>query len=246
MSRPARYPAKQQQQQQQSLDNDGTGAAAASALSKARLQFNEPLVQLHAIFPDWKEEDLISVLEETKGDIETAVARISDGQYHRPLFFFTRRLSCLQLFIGHAEQWGAVKHKKEKKPPTRERDGQTTSTHRNQGSPRGSNRGRGGARGGGSTRPHRERTTNGQSPTPASWTTTEPIPITNGNTDVTNGDTSLNPPEDVSAEPVADSLIETKPKPEDPQLPSVDKNLAQKASRKIPASSGMSWAQVAK
>lgn len=80
MSRPARYSGKRENSsavEKSSLSS--TDPAAASALSKARAQFNQPLVQLQAIFPEWKEEDLISVLEEVKGDIETAVARISEG-----------------------------------------------------------------------------------------------------------------------------------------------------------------------
>jgi hypothetical protein len=80
MSRPSRYGPKPQPQI--SLDKNGpngTDAAAAVGLNKARAQFNEPIVQLQAIFPGWKEEDLTSVLEEVKDDVELAVARISEG-----------------------------------------------------------------------------------------------------------------------------------------------------------------------
>lgn len=60
------------------------GAGARDAENKtlnsnAKRQYNEPLSQLRAIFPDWAEQDLMSVLEETKGDIELAVARVSEG-----------------------------------------------------------------------------------------------------------------------------------------------------------------------
>jgi hypothetical protein len=81
MSRPSRYGPKPQSQTNTFDKNgpNGTDAAAAVGLNKARAQFNEPIVQLQAIFPDWKEEDLISVLEEVKGDVELAVARISEG-----------------------------------------------------------------------------------------------------------------------------------------------------------------------
>jgi hypothetical protein len=81
MSRPSRYGPKPQSQTNTFDKNgpNGTDAAAAVGLNKAKAQFNEPIVQLQAIFPDWKEEDLISVLEEVKGDVELAVARISEG-----------------------------------------------------------------------------------------------------------------------------------------------------------------------
>jgi len=81
MSRPSRHGPKSQFQANP-LDKSGTNgadAAAAVGLNKARAQFNEPIVQLQAIFPDWNEEDLISVLEEVRGDVELAVARISEG-----------------------------------------------------------------------------------------------------------------------------------------------------------------------
>lgn len=81
MSRPSRHGPKPQSQTNTFDKNGpkGTDAAAAVGLNKARAQFNEPIVQLQAIFPEWKEEDLISVLEEVKGDVELAVARISEG-----------------------------------------------------------------------------------------------------------------------------------------------------------------------
>ena len=53
--------------------------AADDGLKAAKKQFNQPLSQLQAIFPEWKEDDLLSVLEEAQGDVELAVARISEG-----------------------------------------------------------------------------------------------------------------------------------------------------------------------
>jgi len=53
--------------------------AADDGLKTAKKQFNQPLSQLQAIFPEWKEDDLLSVLEEVQGDVELAVARISEG-----------------------------------------------------------------------------------------------------------------------------------------------------------------------
>jgi len=84
MSRPSRYGPKPQSQPN-ALDKNGPNgadAAAADGLNKAKAQFNEPIAQLQAIFSHWKEEDLISVLEEVKDDVELAVARISEGDTH--------------------------------------------------------------------------------------------------------------------------------------------------------------------
>jgi len=55
--------------------------AADDGLKTAKKQFNQPLSQLQAIFPEWKEDDLLSVLEEVQGGVELAVARISEGSY---------------------------------------------------------------------------------------------------------------------------------------------------------------------
>ncbi|GBE87142.1 hypothetical protein SCP_1003890 [Sparassis crispa] len=52
---------------------------------------------LQELFPAWSNEDLQSVLDEVSGDIGLAVSRISEG---------------------HAEQWGSVNRKKDKKPTT--------------------------------------------------------------------------------------------------------------------------------
>ena len=88
-------------------------AQADDGLKTVKKQFNQPLSQLQAIFPEWKEDDLLSVLEEVQGDVELAVARISEGS--NPHFHFKLRSSGT---LGHAEQWGGVKHKRDKKAPT--------------------------------------------------------------------------------------------------------------------------------
>lgn len=89
MSRPARYGGKSYSEKS-AYNQNGGGAGdtvAASALTKAHAQYNEPLAQLQAIFSDWKEDDLLSILEDTRGDVETAVARISEGSLLLVFFF---------------------------------------------------------------------------------------------------------------------------------------------------------------
>ncbi|KAF8172832.1 hypothetical protein K438DRAFT_175917 [Mycena galopus ATCC 62051] len=82
--------------------------------------------QLQELFPSWSNDDLQSLLHEVGGDVELAATRISEG---------------------HAEQWGAVTRKKDKKGSHASKDSFSSS----RGDFRG---GRGGARGGrgGSTR----------------------------------------------------------------------------------------------
>ena len=38
------------------------------------------LVTLKELFADWNEEDLLSALEESNGDLQIAITRITDGQ----------------------------------------------------------------------------------------------------------------------------------------------------------------------
>ncbi|KAJ7058270.1 hypothetical protein C8F01DRAFT_1060523 [Mycena amicta] len=78
--------------------------------------------QLQELFPSWSNDDLQSLLHEVAGDVELAATQISEG---------------------HAEQWGAVTRKKDKKP-----NGPTHVSSKD--STRGELRGgaRGGARGG--------------------------------------------------------------------------------------------------
>ncbi|KAJ6463342.1 hypothetical protein C8R45DRAFT_1080321 [Mycena sanguinolenta] len=103
----------------------GATAPATTDNSKYRTQAR----QLQELFPSWSNDDLQSLLHEVAGDVELAATRISEG---------------------HAEQWGAVTRKKDKKG-----HGPTHVSKDSFSSPRGDFRGgRGGARGGrgGSTR----------------------------------------------------------------------------------------------
>lgn len=171
-------------------------------------------------------------------------------------------------FIGHAEQWGAVKHKKDKKPTSnrereRERDG-----HGHHTSPRGASssrgRGRGGARGSvqhsTSYRPQRDRATNGSSPAPAesAWATKESAPeataIPENGLNAPNVETEDDSP---AISLTHDTLAPSEAKPEDSvestaaPLPSDDQKTAYGSTsaakpRSKPGATGLSWAQIAK
>jgi hypothetical protein len=75
----ASYPEKTHSDRAMPSPLSAPPVAADDGLKAAKKQFNQPLSQLQAIFPEWKEDDLLSVLEEARGDVELAVARISEG-----------------------------------------------------------------------------------------------------------------------------------------------------------------------
>lgn len=86
----ASYPEKTHSDRAMPSPLSAPPVAADDGLKAAKKQFNQPLSQLQAIFPEWKEDDLLSVLEEAQGDVELAVARISEGIL--PPFLFLRVL----------------------------------------------------------------------------------------------------------------------------------------------------------
>ncbi|KAK9237648.1 hypothetical protein V1525DRAFT_403375 [Lipomyces kononenkoae] len=67
-----------------------SSASADDTIQSLKTQYSTGLQSLSELFPDWSDEDLLYLLSETAGDVETAVARITEG---------------------HASQWGEVKKK---------------------------------------------------------------------------------------------------------------------------------------
>jgi hypothetical protein len=47
---------------------------------RLKSKYSLTLSTLRELFPDWKDEDLLTVLSETEGDIEAAVTRIAEGE----------------------------------------------------------------------------------------------------------------------------------------------------------------------
>ncbi|KAG8830800.1 hypothetical protein FRC17_004220 [Serendipita sp. 399] len=233
MSRPSRYAGKQTSQVQPMETNgqNHPGPITAAALSKARIQFNEPLAQLQAIFPEWKEDDLLSLLEEVKGDVETAVARISEG---------------------HAEQWGSVKHKKDKKPPHRERE-RDRDSHSTRGQSNSRGRGRGGRSAGPSRHPKEKSSINPPSKPEQAFNTFDEGPSTTSSLpDKVDSTQNVTGPDDKLAfDSVVISTIHYTPEPPNPSStprnhPRETQAPTSNTIKKSPASSGMSWAQIAK
>lgn len=54
-----------------------------SELGQLKKKYNTQLNQLKELFPDWTLDDLVFALQETDGDVETTVERITDGMAHR-------------------------------------------------------------------------------------------------------------------------------------------------------------------
>ncbi|KAF9074662.1 hypothetical protein BDP27DRAFT_1444079 [Rhodocollybia butyracea] len=184
--------------------------------------FKDKARQLQEFFPSWSHDDLHSLLVEVNGDVEEAATRISDGK---------------------AEQWGSVSRKKDKKavstgPVSR---GDSRGTRGGFGGGRGG--GRGGAvhaRGGGGAGRPRGAATGGRGGSTANGHTSrtaspaigqhvEPIDATSSDTPPTWAE-----PPKAEEETTKPSVLTTESIPHKP-TPS-----------KVPATSKLSWAQIAK
>lgn len=117
-------------------------------------KFGDKVPVLKEICPGWSDEDLVYALQETDGDVNAAVDRISTGNSSlHPVYlsFFTHNHT-----LGTISQWGEVKkkHPKTKEAPPVSTD--STSRGRGRGNLEGRGRGRGaerGARGGRGAKP---------------------------------------------------------------------------------------------
>ncbi|CEP07683.1 hypothetical protein [Parasitella parasitica] len=65
-------------------------------IKSLRAKYKQALPSLTELFPEWSHNDLLFAMDECRGDLELAIARISEG---------------------HANQWGQVKSKKSKPKP---------------------------------------------------------------------------------------------------------------------------------
>lgn len=58
-----------------SIDDDGE-------VSQLKKQYGSKVGTVKELFPDWTDEDVVFALQETDGDLETTVERISEGKIH--------------------------------------------------------------------------------------------------------------------------------------------------------------------
>lgn len=64
---------------------NGPGPASdeSDELRALRRKFSDKLASLKELFPGWTDEDLLSVLSDVNGSLETAVGRISEGLFYK-------------------------------------------------------------------------------------------------------------------------------------------------------------------
>ncbi len=125
-----------------SLDDQGE-------VGELKRKYGDKVPLLREVCPGWSDEDLVFALQETNGDIEAAVDRISTGTQPDPIPLY----STLTL-AGNVSQWGEVKKKQPKSKesaPTSSETGATRGRGRgnfeSRGRGRGTERGSRGARG---------------------------------------------------------------------------------------------------
>ena len=51
-------------------------------LRTLRSRYSGKLNTLHELFPNWTQEDLLFVLQETEGDLDLAIGRITEGFHY--------------------------------------------------------------------------------------------------------------------------------------------------------------------
>ena len=120
-----------------SLDDQGE-------VGELKRKYGDKVPLLREVCPGWSDEDLVFALQETNGDIEAAVDRISSGQLPSPPH------PCSKLTLaGNISQWGEVKKKQPKSKDSAQPSSETgTSRGRGRGNFESRGRGRGTERGG--------------------------------------------------------------------------------------------------
>ena len=79
-------------------------------MGELKRRYGSNLSTLKEMFPDWTDEDLVFALQETNGDLESTIDRISEG-----MLVFSINCSCAIANLlhqpGNITQWGEVKKK---------------------------------------------------------------------------------------------------------------------------------------
>ncbi|CEJ56393.1 hypothetical protein PMG11_02601 [Penicillium brasilianum] len=116
-------------------DNSDLAPFDEGEIGQMKKKYSDALPTLKELFPDWKDEDLVFALEDSNGEIEEAIERITEG---------------------NVSQWGEVKKKTTDRSRPKPKEVQSTSTELTGASARGG-RGRGGFEGRGRARGDRGR-----------------------------------------------------------------------------------------
>jgi hypothetical protein len=78
-------------------DNSDLAPFDEGEIGQMKKKYSDALPTLKELFPDWKDEDLVFALEDSNGEIEEAIERITEGRYlpHLPALLVDIRLSPL-------------------------------------------------------------------------------------------------------------------------------------------------------
>lgn len=62
-------------------DNSDLSSFEEGEISQMKKKYSDTLPTLKELFPDWKDEDLVFALEDSNGELEEAIERITEGPY---------------------------------------------------------------------------------------------------------------------------------------------------------------------
>ena len=110
-------------------------------IGELKSKYSGQLITIKEMFPDWTDEDIVFALQETDGDLESTIERISEGTEQSKLPLLIRWLTKC---TGNVSQWGEVKKKTKDRSQSKPKEAPAVSTDKPTISSRGG-RGRGGA-----------------------------------------------------------------------------------------------------
>lgn len=71
-------------------DNSDAPSFEEGEIGQMRKKYSDTLPTLKELFPDWKDEDLIFALEDSNGELEDAIVRITEGSSLNDLQYLLR------------------------------------------------------------------------------------------------------------------------------------------------------------
>jgi CUE domain len=74
-------------------DNAATSNEDEGEIGQLKKQFSDQLLKIKEMFPDWTDEDIVYALQETDGDLEGTIDRITSGK----LYLQTQHIGVLHL-----------------------------------------------------------------------------------------------------------------------------------------------------
>lgn len=84
-----------------SSENAGAALEDEGEIGQMKRKYASTLPTLKELFADWTDEDLVFALEDSNGDLESAIERITEGNFF--LFFlrpFSRKFLIFPLYIS--------------------------------------------------------------------------------------------------------------------------------------------------